>query len=89
MSIGFGLGNHRMIVIDVVAQLLYGSEPQVTVRTGAQRLNSTCPNSLDNYNRCLEKLLTKHCLKEKQLESQSYKDSALEQFCKKVNKIDK
>jgi hypothetical protein len=47
-----------MIVLDIVAESMVGHAPQAIVRPGARRLNSKHPESLKNYNRVMEELLT-------------------------------
>jgi hypothetical protein len=75
MPIGFGPRDHRMIVVDVTARSMVGSEPQAIVRPGARCLNSKCPTSLRNYNKCLEELISKHRLTERLLEAHKCKET--------------
>jgi hypothetical protein len=49
-----------MIVVDFTAVSMVGESPQAIDRPGARRLNSKCPTSLKNYNKCLEELISKH-----------------------------
>eukprot|EP00956_Cyclotella_meneghiniana_P010074 scaffold13929_cov79-Cyclotella_meneghiniana.AAC.4 len=65
MPVGYGAGDHRMFVVDLVKESLVGPQPQAIVRPGARRLNSKIPTSLRNYNRTLEELISRHKLREK------------------------
>eukprot|EP00956_Cyclotella_meneghiniana_P026049 scaffold55510_cov37-Cyclotella_meneghiniana.AAC.1 len=69
MPIGYGIGDHRMIVVDINKESTVGTHPQAIVRPGARRLNSKIPSCLKNYNKKLEELLDQHKLTEKMLET--------------------
>ena len=65
MSIGYGAGDHRMFVVDLVKESLVGPQPQAIVCPGARRLNSKIPQCLRNYNTILNHLIVRHRLQEK------------------------
>jgi hypothetical protein len=88
MPIGYGPGDHRMIVVDFTTVSLVGEDPQVIVRPGARRLNSKCPVSLRNYNRVLEELLSKHQLTEKMVAAHAKRDQDPKKFKDVMNKVD-
>ena len=54
MPIGYGIGDHRMIVVYINKESMIGAHPQAVVRPGAHRLNSKIPSCLKNYNKKLE-----------------------------------
>jgi exonuclease III len=62
MPIGYGVGDHRLFVVDLVKESLVGEQPQAIVRPGARRLNSKIPQCLKRYNGKLKVLLNKHRL---------------------------
>jgi hypothetical protein len=44
MPAGFGVGNHRMFVVDFRTQTLVGASPLKAVRVAARRLNTMIPH---------------------------------------------
>jgi hypothetical protein len=65
MPVGFGIGDHRMMVVDFTTESMVGINPQAVVRPGARRLNSKIPRCLARYNAKLEELLERHRITEK------------------------
>jgi hypothetical protein len=69
MPIGYGVGDHRMFVIDVTTSSLVGFNPQPIKHPKARRLNSRIPRAKHAYNNRYKKLLSKHRLSEKLAEA--------------------
>ncbi len=65
MPAGFGIGDHRLFVIDFVASSLVGEAPRKIVRAQARRLNCKIPGVVERYNRHLESKIRKHRLLER------------------------
>ena len=49
MPAGFGVGDHRMFVVDFRTQPLVGASPLKVVRMAARRLNTTIPHIAEKY----------------------------------------
>ena len=60
MPAGFGVGDHRMFVVDFRLQSLVGATPPKVVRIAARRLNTTIPNVAERYVTILEELFLTH-----------------------------
>ena len=65
MPAGFGIGDHRLFVIDFVASSLVGDTPRKIVRAPARRLNCKIPGVVERYNKRLELKIRKHRLLER------------------------
>ena len=65
MPAGFGVGDHRLFVIDFKTSSLVGSDPPRIVRSGARRLNTDIPGVADRYDSNLEKNIEAHNLIER------------------------
>ena len=61
MPCGFGIGDHRLVIIDFLKQSLVGAEPPRVIRAAARRLNTKIPVVTDNYIRVLKDLLREDC----------------------------
>ena len=62
MPAGFGVGDHRMFVVDFRLQSLVGASPPKVVRVAARRLNTKIPLVAERYVRKLEELFLSHRL---------------------------
>ena len=60
MPAGFGVGDHRMFVVDFRLESLVGAAPPKIVRAPSRRLNTKIPRIAEKYNRILEKSLIEH-----------------------------
>ncbi|KAL7474532.1 hypothetical protein ACHAW6_000502 [Cyclotella cf. meneghiniana] len=89
MPIKYGPKDHRMIVVDFTAASMMGESPQAIICPGAKRLNSKCPQSLKNYNRHLEELITEQKLSEKMVEAHNSKQQNPRCFQEVMEKVDK
>ena len=55
MPAGYGVGDHRLFVIDFLTSLLIGNAPPRIVRAQARRLNTNIPRAAENYVNQFEK----------------------------------
>jgi hypothetical protein len=55
MPAGFGVGDHRMFIVDFATQSIVGASPPKVVRVAARRLNTTIPHVAEKYVSLLEK----------------------------------
>ena len=62
---GFGIGDHRLFVIDLLASSLIGTDPKKIVWPQARRLNCKIPGTVRRYNKILEEKIRKHRLIER------------------------
>ena len=62
MPVGYGVGDHRMFVIDLLTSSLIGCNPPKIVRAAARRLNTVIPGVEDKYVTMLEDLMEHHRL---------------------------
>ena len=67
MPCGFGIGDHRLVIIDFLKQSLVGAEPPRVIRAAARRLNTKIPVVTDNYIRVLKDLLREHKIAQRAL----------------------
>ena len=49
MPAGYGVGDHRLFVVDILTLSLIGHDPPKIVRAAARRLNTTIPKAETNY----------------------------------------
>jgi hypothetical protein len=62
MPIGFGVGDHRMLVVDVTTASLVGFQPQPIKHPKARRLNSRIPRAKKAYIKKLDSHFSRHRL---------------------------
>ena len=60
MPVGYGIGDHRLFVVNVLTNSLIGTDPVRIVRPQARRLNSKIPGTVAAYNQELETLVLRH-----------------------------
>ena len=87
MPAGFGVGDHRMFVVDFQLQSLVGASPLKVVRVAVRRLNTTIPQVAERYVTMLEDLLITHCLNSRMIRAEASlptKDSVR----REINEID-
>jgi exonuclease III len=65
MPAGYGIGDHRLFVVDFLASSLLGTTPKKIVRPQARRLNCKIPGAVRKYNERFEKKIKKHRLIER------------------------
>ena len=49
MPVGYGVGDHRMFIIDFKTTSLIGAEPPRVLRSEARRLNTMIPQAAEKY----------------------------------------
>ena len=87
MPVGYGVGDHRMFIIDIPIESLIGVDPIKIVPPEARRLNSRLPYVEDNYIEDLEDNITDHRLLERLYDAHT-NSSTFEEVAEKVEKID-
>ena len=87
MPIGFSIGDHRMMYVDIRTSTMVGFCPQPIKHPKARRLNSRIPRAKKAYIKRLERNITKHRLREK-LMAAHLGDLSQEQMKAKLDKID-
>lgn len=65
MPAGFGIGDHRLFVVDFKAESLVGEQPPRVIRAAARKLNNKLPRVAEKYVDCLEKQLRQHRIPER------------------------
>jgi hypothetical protein len=87
MPAGYGIGDHRMFVIDFATQDLVGIHPPKVVRPTSRRLNTKLPGVADRYTKTLEGLILRHRMIERTGEAHLQYNSK-RTFTKKLNSLD-
>jgi len=87
MPVGYGVGDHRLFVIDIPLICLVGEDPIKVVPASARRLNCRLPYCEENYIEDLEGNIIQHRLIERLKEAHT-KSSTFEEVAEKVIKID-
>jgi hypothetical protein len=88
MPAGFGVGDHRLFVIDFVTKDLVGEAPPKVVRPASRRLNTKLPGVSEAYCNMLEKEIIKHRLIEWTGEAYERSRSKMD-LRNRLNQIDK
>ena len=65
MPAGFGIGDHRLFVLDFLTSSLVGHDPPKIVRAAARRLNTQIPSAEKNYLERFEDLIIEHKIVER------------------------
>ncbi len=60
MPFGYGIGDHRMFVLDITMESLVGKNPTKVVRPASRWLNSKLPRCGEAYNKSLESNIVQH-----------------------------
>ena len=50
MPVGYGIGDHRMFIVDFLTSSLIGASPPRIVRAAARRLNTDIQGTEESYN---------------------------------------
>jgi len=88
MPAGYGVGDHRMFVVDFRLQSLVGASPPKVVRVAARRLNTKIPHVAEKYVKKLEELYLLHRLNSRLIRAEA-SSSSNELVRWKVNRIDR
>ena len=62
---GYGIGDHRLFVLDFLTSSLIGHDPPKKVRAAARRINTNIPSGKLYYINRLEEWITKHKIVER------------------------
>ena len=65
MPEGYGVGDHRLFVLDFLTSSIIGKIPTRIIRSSERRLNTKIPSTKDNYTNVLENLVLRHRLTER------------------------
>ena len=65
MPAGFGIGDHRLFVIDMASKDIIDETPPKVIRPASRRLNTKLPCVAAEYSRLLEGMIIKHRLIER------------------------
>mmetsp|Transcript_7101 Transcript_7101/g.13232 ORF Transcript_7101/g.13232 Transcript_7101/m.13232 type:complete len:115 (-) Transcript_7101:616-960(-) len=60
MPVGYGVGDHRMFVVDFTTASIIGKSPPPLIRPAARRVNTKIEGCAAKCNTVLEKLLHRH-----------------------------
>ena len=87
MPAGYGIGDHRLFVLEFLTSSVIGHDPPKIVRAAARRLNTNTPSGELYYINRLEELITKHKIVERV--GKAHKNSTSKTSLKiKLDKID-
>jgi hypothetical protein len=87
MPFGYGIGNHRMFVLDITLESLVGRNPTKVVRPASCRLNSKVPRCREAYVQSLERNIVQHRLLER-LNKVHHSNIPWEKEAERLNAID-
>ena len=65
MPVGYGLGDHRLFIIEFLKTCLVGASPPSIVRLAARRLNLRISAAAEDYSDIFEHLVVEHKLIER------------------------
>ena len=88
MPAGYGIGDHRLFVIDFATQDLIGINPPKIVRPTSRRLNTTLPGVANRYTKKLDELILRHRLIERMGEAHE-KSKSRKTFAKRITHLDR
>jgi hypothetical protein len=87
MPAGYGIGDHRLFIINFHTSTLVGTGPPRERRASSRRLNTRLPHVVAKYNKSLEANILRHRLIEKMgMAHTQIKDR--EEIQQRINKID-
>jgi hypothetical protein len=87
MPAGYGIGDHRLFIIDIHTSLLVGTGPPRLRRASSRRLNTRLPHVVTKYNKSLEENILQHRLIKKLGKGHSQSNS-VEEIQSRINEID-
>ena len=62
IPVGYGVGDHRLFIIDFMKYCLVGASPPSIVRSAARRLNLRIPAAADDYSDRFKHMVIEHKL---------------------------
>ena len=87
MPAGYGIGDHRLFVVDFLLNSMIGVAPPKIVRLAARRLNTKLPNVAGKYRESFESKLVEHKLNSRLVAAEK-SGKSVEEIRYEVNKID-
>jgi hypothetical protein len=87
MPVGFGVGDHRLFVIDFVTTTLVGSATPTIVRPALRKLNTKIHGCTDRYNNSLCQNILRHQLLER-LVTAATSSAPPSDIAQQLNKLD-
>ena len=88
MPAGFGIGDHRLFVVDFRLESMIGNAPPKIVRAAARRLNTKIPRIADKYTETVEEKILEHQLNSKLVQAQKTSQT-VQELRERVDKIDR
>jgi hypothetical protein len=88
MPAGFGIGDHRLFVIDMASKDIIDETPPKVIRPASRRLNTKLPCVAAEYSRLLEGMIIKHCLVER-VGKAHVSSRSRRSFTRQLNHLDK
>jgi hypothetical protein len=88
MPVGFGVGDHRLFVIDFATTTLVGSGSTTVVRPALRRLNTKIHGCADWYNKSLHRNILRHQLLE-QMVAVALSGAPKDELAQTLNKLDR
>jgi hypothetical protein len=88
MPAGYGIGDHRLFVIDFASKDIVGTSSPKIVRPASRRLNTKLPRVAAEYSRLLEEKIIKHRLI-KRVGIAHVSSRSRKSFARRLNHLDK
>ncbi len=88
MPAGYGIGDHRMFVVDFIAKDIIGQAPPRLIQATSQCLNTRIPRVANEYVRILEEKVLRHRLIERMGAAHTSSKSH-RKMTKRINRIDR
>ncbi len=88
MPVGYGVGDHRLFVVDFSTASMIGTCPPKIIRPALRRLNTKIPGCALRYNRAMQKNILRHQLLEQMISMAESNDSK-EVISAKLNQLDR
>ena len=87
MPVGFGVGDHRLFVIDFATTALVSSGTTTVVRPALHRLNTKIYGCADRYNKSLCRNILRHWLLERMVAA-ALSGTSKDDMAQTLNKLD-
>jgi hypothetical protein len=87
MPVGFGVGDHRLFVVDFATTTLVGSGTTTVVRPALRRLNTKIHGCADRYNKSLRRNILHHRLLKRMVAAAS-SGASKSDIAQTLNKLD-
>ena len=87
MPAGYGIGDHRLFVLDICASDVVGHTPPAPKRAVSRRLNTRLPHVAQNYAQLLDQQVVRHNLIPR-MEALATSDLSQKRTTEAINKLD-